>query len=1104
MIANEIDLILDSEFDQGTLSRGLDYFLGFHVVDCKLTESSTGWQIHGHVEGRGVRAYQVEIHFQRKVKGFTLVTQCSCPVHSRCKHAVALLLDMGDRTDPDASDIDSYLLDEEEDVEDFNTLEQSGGHRVERVAGRQWLMDLQNADRQSEQSSADFLLYVLCLSESGPFLSIYKTRRKRDGSLGRLTPYRMTSISHLARPAYMQASDVELLNAAAGFGLGGHVPLQHDHGYRILKLAIATGRCVLHRAEGRTLTWGEGIRADIEWMPQEDGRLRPELCSIPQSLTLLLSPPVIITEKGEVSTVLTGLPPAVACTLLSAPPLSLEALSELMHSLGPLLTKWKIKPPSEVQQIPVIEGIKPVPCLELFRIHLPTKRRQSWTNVAELSFRYGDVHVPAWPAQEYIRHSAPDGQTMIMRDSSAEHFHAQVVRMHTMQHLMGWNCPEAYQHLLGFSSDREWQIFVGERIPQLSVSGWQISLSEDFPWQLRDVEDDAWRGDISDAPDKKGWWSLSLGIEVDGKEVNIIPILLRLFESRGSTQLLQLSEGDQEFLTIPYQEQLLRVPVKRLQPIIHTLLTTFNKEYDFNPLDGKGRLRVSRLEAARIAASTPAAWRSKEDLCSLGKKLEVFSGLEAVLPPAEFAASLRPYQQNGVNWLQFLGEYQFGGILADDMGLGKTVQTIAHLMIEWSKGRLEHPALIVCPKSLIPNWKHELERFAAPLRIVCLQGLKREAQHAAISQCQVVITSYPILGRDIEKLGQRQFSLLVCDEAQYLKNPKTQMARAIRCLNTQNRLALTGTPMENHLGELWSIFDWLQPGYLGGEDAFKRYFRRPIEQQGDPLTARQLAHRIKPFLLRRTKEEVATELPPKVEIIRPVSLEGQQRDIYEAVRATMHDKIQEVVAKKGLAKSNIEILEALLRLRQVCCDPRLLDATAHSKAGSAKMELLMDLLPELIAEGRRILLFSQFTSMLELIEEALNKQQISYLKLTGQTNDRATPVADFQAGKAPVFLISLKAGGVGLNLTAADTVIHYDPWWNPAVENQATDRAHRIGQNKTVFVYKLISENTVEERIVHLQQKKASLANGIYGDEQALSAGLTAEDLKMLLEPLGT
>ncbi len=325
----------------------------------------------------------------------------------------------------------------------------------------------------------------------------------------------------------------------------------------------------------------------------------------------------------------------------------------------------------------------------------------------------------------------------------------------------------------------------------------------------------------------------------------------------------------------------------------------------------------------------------------------------------------------------------------------------------------------------------------------------------------------------------------------------------MRKVSARHRLCLTGTPLENHLGELWSQFDFLLPGFLGDARSFRRQWRTPIEKHGDALRREILARRIRPFILRRRKEDVAKELPPKSIVIRTVELEGGQRDLYETVRSALDEKLRREIAAKGFQRSQIVILDALLKLRQVCCDPRLVRNDAAAKVRErAKLGLLMDMLPELVEEGRRVLVFSQFTSMLALIEEELARENLAWVKLTGDTVDRDTPIRRFQEGAVPIFLVSLKAGGVGLNLTAADTVIHYDPWWNPAVENQATDRAHRIGQTKRVFVYKLVVAGSIEEKILALQEKKAQLAAGILSADQAGEVKFGEADLAALLEPL--
>jgi SNF2 family DNA or RNA helicase len=543
-------------------------------------------------------------------------------------------------------------------------------------------------------------------------------------------------------------------------------------------------------------------------------------------------------------------------------------------------------------------------------------------------------------------------------------------------------------------------------------------------------------------------------------------------------------------------------PVPRLKVILNVLLDLFEPK----SLDEHGRLRMTRLRAAELSGTDANAWRwmGGDTLRQLNEKLRDFRSIRAVPPPQGFQASLRPYQQEGLNWLQFLRDYGLAGILADDMGLGKTVQALAHLLEEKNSGRADRPSLVVAPTSLMTNWRQETERFAPALKLLVLHGQDRKEHFDKLRDYDLIVTSYPLLPRDEAVLLKEEFHLVILDEAQYIKNPKTKYAQIVCQLRARHPLCLTGTPMENHLGELWSQFNFLLPGFLGDETRFRKLFRNPIEKGGDTTRREVLARRIAPFVLRRRKEEVAMELPPKTEITQNVELAGAQRDLYETIRLAMHARVQEEVRQKGLSRAHIIILDALLKLRQVCCDPRLvkLDA-ARAVADSAKLELLMDLVPEMLAEGRRILLFSQFTSMLALIQEELAKQNIPYALLTGDVVDRATPIQRFQDGKVALFLISLKAGGTGLNLTAADTVIHYDPWWNPAVETQATDRAHRIGQTKSVFVYKLITVGTVEEKIVALQTRKRDLVEGLMNESRKEMPQLTPEDLQVLFAPLG-
>ncbi len=563
-----------------------------------------------------------------------------------------------------------------------------------------------------------------------------------------------------------------------------------------------------------------------------------------------------------------------------------------------------------------------------------------------------------------------------------------------------------------------------------------------------------------------------------------------------------LAHNGRVFGTLPDGRHV-ALPLDRTKAILSTLVELYHPE----TISSEGRIGISAGEAVGLAALEAAIglrWLGGERLRALAQRLSGFSGIAKVEPPAGLKTELRPYQGDGLNWLQFLREYELGGILADDMGLGKTVQTLAHILVEKREGRLDRPCLVVCPTSVVPNWLAEAARLAPELRVLSLHGPDRAQHFDKINAVDLVLTTYALLPRDADHLLPIDWHVAVLDEAQAIKNAAAKVTGLVCRLRARQRLCLTGTPMENHLGELWSQFAFLMPGLLGDARRFARVFRAPIEKKQDGERRAVLAARLKPFLLRRTKTLVAADLPPKTEILRPLQLTGPQRDLYETVRLAMHEKVRREVAAKGLARSHIIVLDALLKLRQVCCDPRLVKlAAARRVAASAKLVHLMEMLPALVEDGRRILLFSQFTSMLDLIKPAVAEAGIDFVELRGDTADRARPVARFQKGNVPLFLISLKAGGTGLNLTAADTVIHYDPWWNPAVEDQATDRAHRIGQQRPVFVYKLVAQGTVEERMLELQQRKKALASGIYEAGGSAAAALGAADLERLFEPLG-
>ena len=474
--------------------------------------------------------------------------------------------------------------------------------------------------------------------------------------------------------------------------------------------------------------------------------------------------------------------------------------------------------------------------------------------------------------------------------------------------------------------------------------------------------------------------------------------------------------------------------------------------------------------------------------------------------PSCLQTVLRGYQKLGFRWLRTLDSYGFGGILADDMGLGKTVQMIALFVDEYASGKdagTKERSLIVCPASLVYNWENEFQKFAPMLKVQAVAGTaqEREEVFASLDEgCQVLITSYDLLKRDMKHYESMSFRFQVIDEAQYIKNAATQSARAVKAIRARTRFALTGTPIENRLGELWSIFDYLMPGFLFTYARFKKIYESPIVRESDPEAVSNLKRLIGPFVLRRVKKDVLKELPDKLETAVYSRLQGQQKELYTANAAKLKEELEsggDAVYEKG----KIQILAELTRLRQICCDPAL--CYENYRGGSAKLETCMDLIRNGVNGGHKILLFSQFTSMLRIIEKRLSQEEIACYTLTGSTpkEERLRMVDSFHTDPVPVFLISLRAGGTGLNLTAADMVIHYDPWWNVAAQNQATDRAHRIGQEKQVSVFKLITKGTIEENIMVLQESKKNLADQIIAEGAVSLSSLTREDLVKMLTP---
>ncbi len=478
--------------------------------------------------------------------------------------------------------------------------------------------------------------------------------------------------------------------------------------------------------------------------------------------------------------------------------------------------------------------------------------------------------------------------------------------------------------------------------------------------------------------------------------------------------------------------------------------------------------------------------------------LSNFTGIKDYKLPKGFVGSLRPYQKTGYNWLRFLNEFRLGGCLADDMGLGKTVQALAMLQSEAEK---DDPgtSLLIMPTSLIYNWEQEAAKFAPNLKILVYGGSNRNKNVTQFGRYDVVLTSYGITRIDIETIQNFYFNYIILDESQVIKNPSSNIAKAVLQLKSRYKLTLTGTPLENSTMDLWSQMTFINPGLLGGQSYFKNEYLGPIEKKGDEAKAKKLNSIIKPFILRRLKSQVATDLPEKMEYVHYTDMTPDQKKRYEEVRDDYRDRILEKIEKEGVANSRFVLLEGLTKLRQLSNHPRMVDANYHSDAG--KMEDLSHMLENAILEGHKLLVFSQFVKHLDLVREMLKGKKITYCYLDGSSVDRKEQVERFNKDESiKVFLISIKAGGLGLNLTEADYVFILDPWWNPAVEAQAIDRAHRIGQKKKVFTYKFITRDTVEEKILQLQKRKRSLSDSLITTEESIVKALTREDIEMLLK----
>ncbi|SEH08270.1 DEAD/DEAH box helicase [Candidatus Venteria ishoeyi] len=981
-------------------SRGNDYWIRRRVVTLQTEFTTRGeLKINATVLGSGGKRYHQTILAEYSLQqGFLFNASCTCPVGYRCKHIAAVLL----KAIEDGKNVLDPNLIKQRKPKIKNKKLQSNSEQNIPVAEKQlptsvsqWFQDLvEHAENPDDnhypQRIKHRLLYLLSLehkqnNSTQLSVQLVTTRQLKDGGYGTSSPFRGNE------PAYLRPIDKSLIRQLNIY-VRQHTydfnelyyDLQGEGSAELLQALVATGRCHWNSKNNPPLTLGEPRPASPQWQVGADGH-QSFVCKMQaeNDVLLPLTPPCYVdTEHALCGLLETQVPDGLMQSLLNAPTLLPEQAVKLNQLFSKQLPDLPApRPLDEVRE----EKSKPVFCLHLSSQNLELEYIYRWQHAFEsidipifaLSFQYGQLNVPYNARQQTTALNFYDEKngvlTRYLRDTQAEKqalkqlYNEGLISLslYTQQHSL--RLPQdsqqhltCYQEYLDPDAPENPQLaldFSLETVPRLRAGGWQITMDADYHYQVVDPElIQDWYAEI-DEGSGIDWFGLELGINIDGERTNLLPLLVEMLHGIQSTGDLQglLELDDDTLLTMRLEDgRILPIPLGRVKNILSTLVELLDKE----PLDEEGRLRMMTLQAAQLVeleAAMGAAqlrWLGGERLLDLGKKLQDFKGIQTVEIPKDFQTELRPYQHEGVNWLQFLREYQLAGILADDMGLGKTVQTLAHILIEKRAGRLENPVLVVAPTSLMANWRMESERFAPDLKVLTLHGPERKQHFEQINNYDLVLTTYPLLPRDKEALMQSHYHILVLDEAQNIKNPKAKATQLVHQIKADHRLCLTGTPMENHLGELWSLFHFLIPGLLGDPYSFRQLFRGPIERDGDPTRSKILSRRIAPFMLRRTKEEVVKELPEKTEIIRKVEISNQQRDLYETIRLTMHDKVRQEVANKGMARSQIIILDALLKLRQICCDPRLLKLAAAAEVKqSAKLELLMEMLPEMIEEG---------------------------------------------------------------------------------------------------------------------------------------------------------
>ncbi len=1143
---------LERYFGLRSVQRGQALFKAGAVVRFKFYQSTN--QLKAHVQGTQATPYAVTVMLDEHDEPFECL--CSCPVGFNCKHAVATLvthrsrtrrvptltelaltelalteLEPGRKTAPDASNYSSEIEARLWWEQWHSTQEETKHVPFSRNAWDRPRARIYSLKPLKQSGNWSFGVSLTLLDAPRTATGQFNKGRRADTD-HTYTDYtlHLTSMDkdiHALGSARLQADQGRYTRDMARYELTGHF------GQVLLELTIKTGRCFLETDRHQPLVMGVSRTLSVDWHQTSDGdhRLVPALTGLEHCWVVDAEQPwwidPISVTAGPIDTQLTG---AQLALLLEAPAMQDAQLQELsewqMNAQAnaqitaetdePINMQSRVGRNTNVALLLPSPPIEPrrlisVPPSPVLLLHSPSNdpHVDSWE--IALMMRYDSALVPCEIAVGTAITPTVDEQGNSVR--IRRHYELETFLFHeAMERARGmlphWHT-ESDQLLPIFLANADtpaarfstYARLVKNR-DELERDNWELVVLP--PVHVDPLRPSSFQGLVERAADgSPGWFDLSLDIELDGERYDLMQLVATYIERGGGDEPLFAETTHGRFMQI--EASLVR-PVAE---VLHELGASANQD---------GKVRLSRTRALALQNLDEAIsdegfntiWRGTSDPFKFAKRLQELGNVDTktfdqTALPRGLKATLRPYQRAGLGWLNALASNNVCGILADDMGLGKTLQALAHILWLRQSRRLKGPVLIVVPTSLLLNWAREAMKFTPRLKVRIWHGQERHENplDEIDPPAHLIITSYGLALRDNELLANHGFDMLVLDEAQQIRNPLAKTTRAIKSLPIERRLCLSGTPLENHLGELWSQFDFLMPDLLGDAVRFNKHYRIPIEKHGDTQRQQRLATAVKPFLLRRRKEDVASDLPPKTEMLREVHLGTAQAKLYESIRASMQKRVRKALQSKGLAQSHVTVLDALLKLRQCCCHPELVKLdSAKRVADSAKTTLVLDMIDELIAEGRRILVFSSFTSMLDILERELKARDHHWVKLTGRTRKRDAVIDAFQRGNVPLFLISLKAGGTGLNLTAADTVIHYDPWWNPAAEAQASARAHRIGQNKPVFVYKLVAADTVEQRIVLMQQRKQELADAmIESGEGASLTSLSVEETLALFDP---